>query len=95
MNIHDSLVHAVTEYDRKESTKRGYNRYALPQYIGRIQEIDEDLKNGADLRSALVAAFCGKRLLDSCLKAVGLPKSTDQDKDDGRWYYVPASARKA
>ena len=39
--LHFKLVHAVTEYDRKQSTKRGYNPYALGQYLQRIQEFDE------------------------------------------------------
>jgi len=89
MTIHDTLLHALTEYDRKQSSKRGYNMYALPQYIGRLHDIDADLAQGADLRAALTAAFCG-RLLDVCLKAVGLPKSTDGEQRGGV-VYTPAS----
>jgi hypothetical protein len=83
------LLHAVTEYDRRESKKSSYNRYALPQYIARINEIDADIQNGADIRKAIVAGFSG-RLADRCLKAAGLPKTSD-DEQRGGWFYQPAS----
>jgi len=35
-SIHSALVHAVTEYDRRESKKRYYNHYALGQYLARV-----------------------------------------------------------
>ena len=47
MNTRDALVMAVTEYDRKQSVKRGYNRYDLPQYFMRIDEIMADIDSGS------------------------------------------------
>lgn len=91
MNTHDKLIHALTDYDRKQSTKRGYNMYALSHYMEAVHNIDADLAAGADLRAALCAAFCG-RLLDVCLKAVGLPKSVREEQMGGV-VYVPASER--
>jgi hypothetical protein len=80
MTTHDILSHAVTEYDRKQSTKRGYNIYALPQYLGAINErVIPAIESGMSVREAIRKGFCG-RLLDVCLKAVGEPKSTDAEQ---------------
>lgn len=88
MDIHAKLVMAVTEYDRKESTKRHYNAYALGQYLGRIQEIDADIAAGANVRAAICAGFTG-RLLAVCLKAIGEPKPTDEELRGKSLYYRP------
>ena len=93
MTLHDRLIHAVTEYDRKQSTKRGYNIYALGQCVGRVQEVTADIQAGADIRNAITAAFTG-RLLDVCLKAAGLPKSsTEEARGHGEWYYQPVALK--
>lgn len=78
MNVHDTLVHAVTEYDRKQSTKPGYNIYALAHYIGRVQDVTADVESETPIRKALLKGFTG-RLLDVCLKAVGQPKFTKEE----------------
>lgn len=91
MNLHDTLVTAVKEYDRKESSKASYNRYALPQYLARIADIEADVANGADLRAALVAGFCG-RLLTKVLKATGCQSDTKADQMGG-YVYTPVSKR--
>lgn len=79
MTLHDKLIHAVTEYDRKESTKRFYNRYALPQYIGAVQHITDEIAKGYSVRSAILNNLLG-RLADVCLKAAGEPKTTREEK---------------
>jgi hypothetical protein len=79
MITHYKLVHAVTEYDRKQSTRRGYNVYALAQYLAAIERAEEMIEQGASLRFALAANFCG-RLLDVVLKSVGETKSVDQEQ---------------
>jgi hypothetical protein len=81
MDIHTrhKLSHAVTEYDRKQSTRKGYNMYALSLYLGAVQNAETEADAGIDLRKALVHNFTG-RLLDVVLTAVGLPKSTDQEQ---------------
>ena len=73
--LHFLLTHAVTEYDRKESRKRFYNRYALALYLGTVHSALEQITAGQSPRAALCASFNG-RLLDACLKAVGEPRST-------------------
>lgn len=80
IHIRHKLSHTVTEYDRKQSRKRGYNIYAISHYLGAVQEIETDIDNGADLRAAIIAHFNG-RLCDVVLKACGLPLMT---KDEAR-----------
>ncbi len=79
INIHNRLIRTVTVYDQKQSSRRDYNPYALGQYFKAVQEVEEALTKGEPLRSALVMNFCG-RLLDACLKAVDLPKSTKEEQ---------------
>lgn len=53
------LVNIVTEYDRKQSGKRGYNPYALPQYFAAIDRV---LDSGLPIELALKEGFCGSLL---------------------------------
>jgi hypothetical protein len=74
------LAHAVTEYDRKQkdradACKDTYNPYALPQYLAGVINAVERINAGADLREAVKGSFHG-RLLDVCLKALGLPAAS-------------------
>lgn len=69
------LTHAVTDFDRKQQGKRGYNIYALAHYLGAIERIEEEIQSGKAIRDAIVSNLSG-RLLDRCLKAVGQPTST-------------------
>lgn len=88
----DTLIHAVTAYDRKESTKRGYNRNALGIYFNRIDDICADIDAGADPRQAIVAGLSG-RLVDHCLRALGLGVASDAEaKGAGAWHYQPVKA---
>jgi hypothetical protein len=82
MNIHDTLVNTVTAYDRQQSTKKGYNRYALGLYFHAIAGVDERLNAGEDLRTVLVTSFNG-RLLDRCLKALQLAPATTNEHTFG------------
>lgn len=72
------LSHAVTEYDRRQSTRKGYNPYALSLYLGAVQEIEADVDAGTDLRASIVAHTTG-RLATALLKAVGLPALTIEE----------------
>lgn len=85
------LIHAVTEYDRKQSRKPGYNRYALPQYLERVDLICKDINAGADASHAIKAGFSG-RLADACLKSLGLDLTTTADAIGGL-YYRPVTAK--
>ncbi len=81
--LHAKLLMAVTEYDRKQQGKPGYNIYALPQYLGAIQRAQELCDSGDSVRDALLTCFSG-RLLAVTLKAAGEPKPTNDELHWGR-----------
>ena len=89
--IHTILIHAVTQYDQKQSKKKCYNCYALPQYIARVQEVVEDIDRGADIRQAITRGFLGS-LGNVCLKALDLPKFEGETTKN--WYYTPVAPEK-
>ncbi len=72
------LLTALTEYDRKQSKKKGYNIYALPQYMTALQYVRDDMAGGMSLREALVNNF-HDRLLVALFKGVGEPRATDRE----------------
>lgn len=78
MNPHVLLFNAVTEFDRRESRKKHYNRFALAHYARGLQRIKAHVDNGASLRDAIRAEFVGK-LCDKLLLAVGLPMMTQEE----------------
>jgi hypothetical protein len=76
---HFKLINALTQYDIKQSTKAGYNRYALPQYYIALGNVEQDMNdNGMTLRQAILTNFVG-RLADVCLKSVGEVKATKEE----------------
>jgi hypothetical protein len=83
------LVHAATRYDEKQMKRRGYNPYALGQYLMRIDDICADIEAGASESDAICAGFTGT-LRNTLLKACGLDKN---DSEPSGWHYVPASKR--
>jgi len=87
------LITAVTDYDRKDSTKRNYNIYALPQYFQRVDLILSDVEAGADPRSAIVAGFIGtlRNFVLRKLKMSG--SSTEEDRGGGSMYYKPVAKK--
>lgn len=88
--LESKLAHAFTVWDRKNSKRKGYNVYALAQYLTRVDEVVTDIRQGADVRAAITAGFCG-RGLDVALKAAGLPKSTDTEQRGGIGGYRPVT----
>ena len=78
MTLKDQLLSAATAYDRRQSTRRGYNPHALGIYFERIDEVCADVQRGASVRRALCAGF-SDRLLDHLLKAVGEAPSKPEE----------------
>lgn len=66
-----TLEQALVRYDRLQSSKRHYNRYALGIYLQRADEVMAAVENGEDTREAICAAF-SDRLRDYVLKQMGL-----------------------
>lgn len=69
MTDRDKLIHAVTDYDRKQRNKAGYNPNALGQYFLAVDEAIAVSKRNKPLQEAL-ADYFNDRLLDVCLKAI-------------------------
>lgn len=78
MDTRTKILIALTEYDRKQSTKKGYNRFALGMYCQALQNTMAEIESGSTIRAALKHNFCG-RLLDVCLKAAGEPLATKDE----------------
>ncbi len=95
LTIKDTLLHAVTEYDRKQSKKRGYNHYALAQYMTRVDDVLADIEAGANPFEAINAGFCGP-LLAHVTKTVARShpdiSPASQPKVEGAWTYKPVKA---
>jgi hypothetical protein len=88
MNLHHTLVHAATAYDRRQSKSKRYNPYALAQYLARIDEVEQDVAAGAEPRAALCAAFTGS-LLSTMLRAIEAPAATPAELMGAGWSYQP------
>ncbi len=73
--LRGALVHAVTVYDRRRAGRKGYNRYALAQYLDAAERAATEVDKGFPVRAALCRAF-NDRLLDACLAAVGEPPAS-------------------
>lgn len=94
--LRTTLCHAVTSYDARQSKKRCYNVYALPQYLGRVADICDDIDAGANPYDAINAGFHGP-LLAHVTKTVAkahpdIPPAT-QSRETSGWTYQPASKR--
>ncbi len=81
--LHSRMAHIVTAYDIKESTKRGYNRYAIGMYLGAVQAVCLELKENPELetRKVIIAHFNG-RLCDTILSGLAF---NPQTKDERRY----------
>ena len=74
MNVdHNQLIHELTAMDRRDSKKRGYNRYALAQYFEAADTV-ETLQD-------FVQAFTPTRGTHRIAKNLELPI----DVERGRW----------
>lgn len=88
-DIHVKLFNAVTGYDRQQSTKKGYNPYALGHYAKALGNVKWYTENGFPLRKAIITCFTG-RLCDKLLRAVDLPVMTRDEARFGLVRRLPA-----
>lgn len=87
------LLSVLTDYDRRQSARAGYNPRALGIYFARADDICADIAAGTEPRAAICAGLSG-RLLDFVLKRMGLPVSTSAEcRGDTSWHYSPVSSR--
>lgn len=76
--LHDALTRALLHYDIKQENKRGYNHYALGQYLQAADDVEADVARGANLRATLLDTFSGG-LLRYVLKALELAPLTSDE----------------
>jgi hypothetical protein len=69
MSIHDQLIHAVTDFDRRSSRGRSYNPYALGHYMLAVDRAAERVEAGATWAEAIGREF-NDRIRDRLLTVV-------------------------
>ena len=80
---HQKMLHVVTQYDRRQEAKAQknpkayYNQYALPQYLGAVSRVHDDMKAGKSAADAINNHMNGA-LARSVHKALGTG-ATDVD----------------
>ena len=57
MNLQSQLDHYLTQWDIKQSTKRGYNPFALGIYLERAEDLAKDVAQGATISAAIDVHF--------------------------------------
>lgn len=89
-DLRKKLLNAVTEYDRQQSTKSGYNHYALGHYCAAVTKVVRYVEeHGYPVRLSILNCFCG-RLLDRVLKAVGEKRHTKDEAYVGGFEKLPS-----
>ncbi len=76
---HARIFNRLCDYNRRAAKRKGYSPYAMAHYCKALTNTQQHCDNGADLRVALLNCFCG-RLLNHCLKVVGLETSTREEQ---------------
>jgi hypothetical protein len=69
MDTKQRIVAALTEYDRKQSTRRSYNHHALALYFEALDEAETAVNRGQTWEAALKLSF-NDRVLEVCLRAI-------------------------
>jgi len=59
-DLHFQLDHILTQWDIKNSTKRGYNPNALAIYLRQAERIVESVNQGASITEAIDQHFCDR-----------------------------------
>jgi len=77
--LHIKLLNILTKHDEAERKKKYFNPYAFGHYCKALNNCQQHMNSGAELRIALLNCFNG-RLLDKLLKATDLPPSTKEEK---------------
>jgi len=73
MDFHTKLIHELTSLDRRQSTRRGYNPYALPQYFAAAENVTDS--------ASFADAFTPTRGMHRVAKNLGLNLEVDR----GQW----------
>ena len=73
MPFHDRLIHALTDLDRRESRRAGYNPHALGLYFQAAEGVTDAV--------SFARAFCATRGMHRVARSLGLPL----DVRSGTW----------
>lgn len=76
-----ALAHELTTLDREESTKRGWNPYALGQYLAAGDDVAAAVAGGASKESAFADGFTACRGMHKVARRLGLRLEVQ----GGRW----------
>ena len=60
MDLNAQLDHCLTQWDIRQSTKRGYNPFALGIYLERAEKLAKDVDQGATISDAIDVHFCDR-----------------------------------
>ena len=67
--VKDRIIHALTAYDRQQSSRRGFNPHALAMYFQALDEAEEMVSKGKTWERALSDVF-NDRVLTVALEAI-------------------------
>lgn len=81
---HEKLIHEITAQDRKDSTKKNYNPYALALMFGAADECMATIAEGQTPEYAFREHFTPTRENHGIAKRLGLKL----DVQRGRWEYL-------
>ena len=76
-----ALAHELTRMDRADSSRRGWNPYALGQYLQAAERVAQDIAAGATRERAFADAFCPTRGIHGVARRLGLAL----DVERGEW----------
>ena len=89
--LRGKLLTAIVAYDKRQSKRTHYNRYALSHYCDGLGRIMADIDAGATPRQAILASFTGT-LASAALRAIGEPKPTAVELRSQSIVYTPFEA---
>jgi len=90
MNAADyaKLLHTLTEWDRRQQNRKGYNRYALAHYAGALGRVRQRVEAGQPLRESILTEFLGE-LANKLVRSVGLPAMSKYELKWGCEHRLP------
>lgn len=75
---HAKALNALTDYDRRQRARKGFNPHALGHYCKALADMAEDVRRGRTPRVAAIQNFNG-RLLDVVLRSIGEAGATEAE----------------
>ena len=74
LTLQVQLIHMLTDHDRRQAKKRGYNPHALAHYMCAVANAMHDIEEGGVHAATALANYFTGGLLRKCLKLVGEAK---------------------